>query len=342
LGPNPTDPHDVDYHLWTGGSDSDVNGCANCDICQTFHLHDRAERKRMSISLHGVGHGDFHASFSSSPWATGPCLVGRETTHRIMRGYILPLVKQCLGNIPAKDYLWRQWEGFAPIGAPTANPCVVVDLQYREGTSKFVIDDYQTNTLTNVSSSGGAVSGTVQGLTEGRLDDANTSFTNSGTDLFNSFTEGSAADTTRGAVFEWDGVGDRTLTFDLVGAGTNGTNWDFLSFRAAQASRDNYTIAALGDLTFTVTLKDGSANSSTIGIGAWGGGVEEPYQRTSCGTGAGWAAEFETIRVRLSDFANNGSGLDMTDLASITFTFGPGAGSSVGRLGFDDLELTND
>jgi hypothetical protein len=121
LGPNPTDPHDVDYHLWTGGSDSDVNGCANCDICQTFHLHDRAERKRMSISLHGVGHGDFHASFSSSPWATGPCLVGRETTHRIMRGYILPLVKQCLGNIPAKDYLWRQWgvrDGAGPHRGP--------------------------------------------------------------------------------------------------------------------------------------------------------------------------------------------------------------------------------
>ena len=23
-------PHDVPYHLWTGGADSDVNGCADC------------------------------------------------------------------------------------------------------------------------------------------------------------------------------------------------------------------------------------------------------------------------------------------------------------------------
>jgi len=340
LGPSPTDPHDVDYHLWTGGSDSDVNGCASCSLCQTFHLHDRAEKKRMSISLHGVGHGDFHASFGSSAWATGPCLVGRETTHRIMRGYVLPLVMQAHGNIPAKDYLWRQYESFAPIGAPTANPCVVVDLQYREGEGKFVIDDFQTNTVTNLSSSGGAVAATVQGLTEGRLDDENTTFTNT-TQPFNSFTGAGSTDSTRGAVFEWDGIGDKTLSFDVVGAGTNATQWDYLSFRAAQASRDNYTIVALEDMTFTVTLTDGSANSSTINISAFGGGIEEPYQRTSCGTGAGWAAEFETVRFRLTDFQHNGSSVDLTDVANVTFTFGPGSGSSVGRLGLDDLEFTN-
>ncbi|MHC4846607.1 MAG: hypothetical protein ACYTCU_10665, partial [Planctomycetota bacterium] len=241
-----------------------------------------------------------------------------------------------------EDYLWRQYETFHPIGAPIGNPCVVVDLQYREGGGKFVIDDFQSNAALVLSSSGGTVSGTVQIASEGRLDDANTAFTNLGTDSFNSITAASASDSSKGLVFEWDGVGDRTLTFDVTGAGTNATKWEYLSFRAAQASRDNFTIAALEDVTFDVTLTDGSANSGTIDIGVFGGGIEEPYQRTGCGTGAGWAAEFETVKIRLTDFKNNGSGLDLTDLASVTFTFGPGAGSAVGRLGFDDLELTSD
>ena len=43
------------YHLWTGGADSDVNGCANCDICQTFHFYERAEGKRMSASPSAPG-----------------------------------------------------------------------------------------------------------------------------------------------------------------------------------------------------------------------------------------------------------------------------------------------
>ena len=37
-------PHGANYHLWTGGADADVNGCASCDLCQTFHLHDRADQ----------------------------------------------------------------------------------------------------------------------------------------------------------------------------------------------------------------------------------------------------------------------------------------------------------
>ena len=36
------------------GADNDVNGCASCDLCQTFHLHERAIGNRQSISLHGV------------------------------------------------------------------------------------------------------------------------------------------------------------------------------------------------------------------------------------------------------------------------------------------------
>jgi hypothetical protein len=342
LGFGSSNPHGVNYHLWTGGADTDIDGCAGCDICQTFQLHDRGEQKRMSISLHGVGHGDFHDGGGSSV-AAGPCLVGRPTTHTIMRGYILPLaMHHQKGNIPSEDFLWRQWESFAPLGAPVDNPCVVVDLMYREAASnRFVIDDFQTNFATSLSSSGGAVSGTVQGLTEGLWNDEDSTFTNTGAP-WNGFTIGGSGDNTRGTVFEWDGAGDKTLKFDIVAAGSNVTKWEYLSFRACQATRDDYTIASLGDVTFDVTLTDGSGATSTVNIGTLGGGIEEPYQRPTCGVGVGWANEFETIRLRLYDFTNNGSGLDLTDIESVTFTFGPGAGSIVGRLGMDDVEFTTD
>ena len=40
--------------------DSDVDGCADRNLRQTFHLHDRAQQYRQSISLYGAGHEDFH------------------------------------------------------------------------------------------------------------------------------------------------------------------------------------------------------------------------------------------------------------------------------------------
>jgi hypothetical protein len=339
-GPGITEPNGVSYSLWTGGSDSDVNGCASCDLCQTFHLHDRATSWRQSISLHGVGHGDFHAG-NASPFATGPCLVGRVDTHKIVKGYLLPLVKHYVeGNIPGRDFLWRQWESFHPIGAPV-NGCVTVDLMFREDPGEnVVIDDYQTQPAPGTSSSGGNVVFTVSNLTEGELDDANSDFTNVGTDVMNGMTVGSNGDSTRGVVFQWDS--DAEYEQAIVPAHRDFTNYTYLTFRAAQSSRHPNTTAELGDLTFTVELVDGSGGSSAINIGAYGGGIEEPYQRTGCGTGSGWANEFETIRMRLSDFLNNGTGLDLTDVTAIRFLFGPSYGSDLGRIGLDEITLSYD
>jgi hypothetical protein len=341
LGPSSSNPHGAIFHLWTGGADDDVNGCAGCNLCQTFHLHDRALGYRQSISLHGVGHGDFHNGGGSSV-ADGPCLVGRSDTHKIMRGYLLPLVKHYVeGNVPAKDFLWRQYERFRPIGAPRF-PCVVVDLMYREGPNPgyFAIDDYQSEPSSQVSSSGGEVTWTVSSLTESRLDDDNSSFTNSGTDPMNGMTVGGDGDDTRGVVFSWND--DSWYEFEIIPDERDLTRFTYLSFRAAQSARHPNTVAELGDLTFTVTLRDENGVTSSINIGAYGGGIEEPYQRTGCGSGVGWANEFETIRIRLTDFLNGGIGLDLTEVEAVRFEFGPSFGSSEGRIGLDDVALTDD
>ncbi|HEX5009739.1 MAG TPA: hypothetical protein VFY71_05005 [Planctomycetota bacterium] len=337
-------PHGVPYHLWVGGADNDVSGCPVSDVTQSYHLLDRADGWRMATGLYGVGHGDFHDSTGSV--ASGPCLVGKPDTHTIMRGYFVPLAEVFLeNNIPGKDFLWRQWEHFRPIGSPDGNPCVVVNLQYQPTTllpGNFVLDDFQANPSTSVSSSGGAVSGTVTFIAEGRMDDSNSNFTTA-TGTWNGFTEAAASDTTKGVAFEYNGSSDVYLEFDMPTGTKDVSNFPYFQFRACQVTRDALTIAALQDTTFAVELRDAAGHSSTVDIGAWGGGIEEPYQRTNCGIGAGWGNEFETIRIRLNDLIHGSSGLDLTHLAAMTFRFGPSFSSpAMGALGMDDLQFTGE
>ena len=332
-------PGRVPFHLWTGGADRDVNGCANCDICQTFHFFERADGQRMSISLHGVGHGDFHDGGGSSV-ATGPCRVGRADTHRIVRGTLLPLLTYVLEDDPAcGEFLRRQWEDLRPIGAPDTNPCVVVDLQYQHapGGARRVIDDFQEGLVPEVSSSGAAVRMSLSSFVEGVLNDNNNTFTPTANDPMNGMTMARAGDDTRGSVLEWDGT-DEWILFELAPA-VSGKGYDALSFRAAQATRDAFTDARREDLVFAVRLWDRVGRQSVLSIDAYGGGIEEPYLRTGCGSGAGWANEFETVRLPLAGFQAVNPELDLARLAAVEFLFGPSHGSPEGRIGLDEIEF---
>ena len=341
LGPGMSDPHDKPYHLWVGGADADVTGCADNDIAQSFHILGRAMGNRWSISLHGVGHGDFHDSSGSV--ATGPCLVGKPDTHTIMRGYMVALFEHVVhGNVPAGEFLWRQWEDFRPIGAPDGNPCVNVDLTDHESGAKVaVIDDFQSNLTLDQSSSGGAVSGSATLVAEGLLNDTDTSFTWDNEDM-SGFTWARTNDRERGLVLQFDGSGDKDLSFALVPGLQDVRKYRWLSFAAAQITRHPFTTAVLGDMTFAVTLTDLDGHSGTVNIGAFGGGVEEPYQRTSCGTGNGWGNEFETIRIPLESFVDVAANIDLSRVASVNFNFGPSFGSPSGRIGLDAVELVED
>jgi hypothetical protein len=338
-----TDPHAVNYHLWVGGADDDVHGCASSNAGQSFHLHDRAQQYRQSISLHGVGHGDFHNGGGSSV-ATGPCLVGRPDTHKIMKGYLFPLVERYVdGNVPAKDFLSRQWERFHPPGAPVTNPCVVVDLMYRDGSApgKIVLDDFQTNAAATTSSLGLSVAFTVSTLTEGEMDDNDLVFTDLASDPMNGMTvSGDGLDDSRGVVFEWNG-GAPYYAYVVPGGGPLSL-WKYISFRGAQSTRDAYTIAVLADLTFDVTVVDTAGNFARVKVSAFGGGVEEPYQRTGCGIGVGWNNEFETIRVPIEAFRYNNTAINLNSILAVGFEFGPAHGSAEGRIGLDDVELLID
>jgi hypothetical protein len=343
VGTADSNPHDANYHLWTASGDADVDGSAGCEICQTYHLHDRSVGHRQSTTVQGAGHGDFH--LFGGVFSGSPCALGVADTHLIQLGHLLPLVKLYVDdNIPSIDFLTRQYETFRPIGAPT-NSCAVVTHEYYDASviGTVVIDDYQTQTAMNVSSSGGSVTFTVDNLVEGKLDDNNTDFSWTATDPFNGATQVGNTDwsavrndTGRGVVFDRTGT-DRHYEWAVPIGEQNFANDLYLSFRGAQGTQHPNTLAVAGDVTFTVTLRDSGANTSSINIGAYGGGLEQPYQRDG-----GWHNEMETIRIRLTDFLNNGSGLNLGNIVAVRLNVGPAWGSPQGRVVIDDLVLSND
>jgi hypothetical protein len=336
LGPNSSAAIGVPYSLWTGGADADVNGCADCDLCQTFQLHERATAERYSISLHGAGHGAFHNGATSTV-AAGPCQLTRVETHSVMKAHLLPMVKLHLfGEELARECLWRHWSGFRGFSLPTTS-CLVVDLMYRpRAAQRLVIDDFQTNTATNLSSSGGAVVGTVTGLVEALMDDADTVFTDLATDPMNGMTLAGPGDTNRGIVF--DAALGAYLAFDLPVSARDVRAWKRVSLRAAQATRDPLTTQALAEFDFSVALVDGAGRRAQLRVSALSMGLSEPYQRTACGVGTGWANEFETVRVDLPALARANPDLDLADVRSVELVFD----AASGRIGVDDLALEMD
>lgn len=343
LGVNSANPHGANYHLWVGQADSDVSGCASSNIVQSFHLLNRATNQRQSISLKGVGHAWFHNG-GGNAWASGPCLIGQGKTHVIELGYVLPLVRyHALGDYAARDFLTRPYEAFHPPSVLLPDPCVDVDLQYKEGVEngKYVIDDFETNSALTLASSGAVISSNLFAVNEGNMDDGNNNFTNLGTDTWNGFTQGAANDQTRGLVFTHNDSQAFDLTYDIPAGDQNWSTYANLSFRACQVTRHANTQAVLGEAEFMVELVDGNGNSSMLSILAQGGGIPEPYQRTSCGTGTGWGNEFQTIRLPLEGFTADDASFDLSDVDKLIFRFGPGFGSDVGRYGLDDIELTS-
>ncbi len=343
LGRDSADPHDVPYHLIYGSADGDVSGVPNNDIADSFNVYERAKGFRHSSYVHGADHNVFNCCGFEDYQGPPSEKIGRAEAQRVAKGVILPMVKHYVeGDIPGKDFLWRQWERFKPISV--AGTTTVVS-EYKEGpdTGKFVIDDYQSEPSFYVSSSGGAVSTDVYSIAEGLLNDADGTFTWTTTDPMNGMTRARTNDLTRGQVFSVGANMGNFMKFEVVQGERDFSNKTYLSFRACQQTRHPLTILELEDLFWYVGLVDGDGNRKLINLSIYGGGIEEPFQRSGSGSGVGWQNEFETIRIRLTDFLTNGSGLDLTNITTVEFFFWESnTWPVIGRIGLDDVEVTVD
>lgn len=338
LGTATTHPHEVDYHMIAGAADGDVTGGPDNPIAQHMRIPQAASGNVQVTYVQGADHNDFNCCGVDD--AIGPSLIGRPEAQRVAKSYYLPLVKHYAeGNVPAEEYFTRAYAGFHPSGIADN---VIVANTYREALSspRFVIDDFDSQLGTGVSSSGGAVTFDVSNITEGTKDDNNTSFTWAVTDPMNGMCMRSAGDPySGGVVFDWTVGQSRFMEFEVVPGERDFSDDAYLSFRACQGTRHTETVALASTLSFTVTLRDGGGTTSSVDIASYGP-LTRPYLRSGVGTGSGWANEFNTLRIRLCDFENDGSGIDLTDIEAVRFEFGAPAGSERGRVGIDDVELT--
>ena len=332
-------PHDVNYHMFIAAADDDVTGSPSSGSSKPMALYERSSGNKQMHYVHGAGHGDFHDGGGSSV-ANGPDLIGRSTTHKVVKGYYLPLVQLYVeGNSAAKDFFTRMYERFHPIGIPQN---VIIANTYKDAAAagNFVIDDYETQTSTTVSSSGGSVTYDVQHLSEVVMKELDGSFAWTGSQPENGMTYSRYSDESpHCAVFDWTLFGQRYYELGLIQSHQYLSNKAFLSFRACQGTRHTETDALDSPLNFTVSLRDGGGTISSIDFESYGR-ITRTYKRTGYGSGAGWANEFNTVRIRLADFEINGSGIDLANIAAVRFDFGSSHGSSRGRIGFDDIEVT--
>lgn len=341
LGTVQSNPHSVPYHLLYGSADGDVCGCPDNTVAQSFGLYERATGARQSTYVHGADHNDFNCCGFEDFDGPNPPL-GRPEAQQVQKAVQLAVVKHYLDHSrAAKDFLARSWDEFRPLGVKPET-IVVNEFRVRPAYRRLVVDDYQTGEALNKSSSGGDVGGTVVQLFEGRETEVDGSFEWTGTEPMNGMTRGQYNDTGRGGVFEFSPPGEKYYEFHVIDGQQDFTGVPFLSFRAAQMTRHPLTVAELENLTFTVTLIDKAGVRSSINIGALGYALHDPYQREGYGSGAGWQNEFQTIRLRLTDFLNEGSAIDLSDIHAIRFEFGGSCGSSQGRIGIDDIELVQE
>ncbi len=342
LGTGQTEPRLVKYHLLWGSADGDISGAPSAGV-SSFAIFERAEGDKYSTYVHGADHNDFNCcgfnDFSGPP-ATE---IGRAEAQQVMKATYLALATRAAQGEPVADEVfWRQYEDIRPIGV--AQTTTVVN-EFRESLDgdDFFIDDFQSEPALDRSSSGGSVDMSVSNAVEVLQSDSDGAYTWTGGQPSNGMTRATGGDTSRGLVFDY--TGDSFIEFEVIAPERDFTDDTHLSFRACQGTRHPRTIAELGDLDFTVSLRDGAGVSSSINIGAYAGGIEEPYQRTGAGSGAGWQNEYETIRIRLTDFdaaTSPGEGaIDLSDIVAIRFDFGPSFGSSQGRLGLDDIQVVN-
>ncbi|MBM4112808.1 MAG: hypothetical protein FJ253_05445, partial [Phycisphaerae bacterium] len=322
-----SDPHAKPYFLIYGAADGDVCGCPDNNVADSFNLYERAVGDHWSTYIHGADHNDFNCCGVNDFNGPAGTALGSTEVQKIAKVHMLAAIKSVIDeSVGAKELRWRRYASLRPLGV-LASAIVRTDEARLATGVTAVLDDFQTQTSTLISSSGGGVAFTVSSLSEGLSNDNNTSFTWLTSDAFNGQVRVGVGDTQRSAVFTWTAPG--SIEWSVPAALKDFGAAAALSFRAGQGTRHPNGTAA--DSTLVVTLVDLDGLESSISTGPLGQGSGRTYQRTGFGTGAGWQNEIQTIRLRLDDFRRHGTPIDLSNIAAVRFEFGEPGESAAGR-----------
>jgi len=331
-----SDPHDRPYHLFAGAADGDVHGSPTSQYVQYFRILSAADSSSQMTYLQGVGHNEFNCCGFAD--ATGPALIGRTETQVVSKSYYLALIRAYAdGDKSMFDYLSRRADVFRPQGI--SDPVVIANT-YRPdpSTALRVIDDFQSEHNLERSAAGDSVIIDADEAYENILADGDGTLNWNPSDLMNGMTQaGYSGDTNRGLVVHWEPETEGSITWLIPDSMADFSPYTFLSFRAAQITRHPLTMGLATSLSVIVEVVDQAGRTRAIPHKEIGQ-VTHPYPRSTGGE-YGWSNEFNTIRLRLTDFLADGSGLDLTDISAVRLRFGESSSSPIGAIGIDDLVL---
>ncbi|WP_426755441.1 hypothetical protein [Myxococcus sp. Y35] len=357
--------------LLYGSADADVKGVF--PGLQPFIHYDRALSDRFAIRIEGANHNYFNTSWGYSDASQQPLFKGVDSTSFIyenkaldvpmgaastlltgdeQRSVAMAYVTAFLevverGDRGAREYFLQPPTRLAPLGVP-ARVRMYAQAQLRLGVNRFTLDDFETATDEDESSSGQLVAFELEDVNEEALYDE--------IDIQNPLGESEGEENnrffqaTRGVLVSW--TGSSFYEQHLAAAQRDLRSASSLNFRVAQ--QPMHALTGTGGVSFRVQLVDAAGRAetvslqaftpiapiypSTVWIGAGGryldNGQENPKVRPFTAT----AAAFQTYRLPLAGFGMTAANLDLSQIAKVRFQLGD-AETSQGRVAVDDLEI---
>ena len=340
LGVNSSTPHAANFMLLWGAADGDVSGIPTNSVAWSFDLAERCTGMRNTVYVHGADHNDFNCCGINDFVGPAGTAILNAGAQAVAKAFILAGMKYHLeGELPMKEFMWRPSATLRP-PVVAATTTLVKELVQSVAETTRMIDSYQTQTATAVSSCGGAVTSTVTNLSEALARDTDGSYTWSTGNPHNGSIRCTASDIQRMLALDWNAAAQ--MEWAVPSALGDVSAMEFVELRVGQGTRHPNTVTLNGGATFSMVLRDGAGIEARVSSTAQGEAVNRPYQRTGSGTGTGWQNELRTIRLRLRDFQSGGTGINLGNIVAVRLEVGGTAGSATGRFIIDDLQFTKE
>jgi hypothetical protein len=302
-----------------------IYGSADGDLYegQGLKLYD-ADTAGMKALLFvdGANHNYFNTNWTvddttgyhGSPIAGGANRVSNTYQQNLLTSYTLDWI----WGGTYLEYFTRPADRIRPPSLIAA-PLNSIQNEFNNPAGAVVLDDFESNPSSALSSSGGTV-------TQGGL----VSF--AGTDTSLNDPANGLFDATNGAVLQWD----RTHGTDYYRQGTvaatqNVSSCQYLSFRMGLTADQTASANA------TIELQDSSGHVCYVSTAALVP-LAIPYQIAWAGVGNETKMAFQTYRLDLQALQESGNVLDLTHITEVSFIFDQ---TDTGKVAVDDIEFTN-